>query len=106
MTIRRSRAVAVDARRADRHVLGAPGRRREVHSAVARLVQVARLVERDRLEEDAHRAVDLRAAATQVRSIAAASSPRAGDGDHEARDVAQHARSQLSLWKWPPKPFW
>ncbi len=81
------RAVAVAPRGADRDV----GRRivRRRPQAVARLVEVARRVERDRLEEDAHRAVGARggdAGPQHRRRVVAARRRR----DHEAGDVAQH----------------
>jgi hypothetical protein len=68
-----------------------------------RLVQVALVVERDRLEERDDPAVDGRhrdRAAQQP----AASSPR---GHHQGQpgDVAQRPIA-WSLWKWPPNPFW
>jgi len=45
------------------------------------------------------------AAATHVRSIAAASSGR--DGEARTRPgMSRRAPTALSLWKWPPKPRW
>ena len=45
------------------------------------------------------------AAATQVRSIAAASSARAGQAT-TSPGMSRSTATALSLWKWPPKPFW
>ena len=45
------------------------------------------------------------AAARQVRSIAAASSGRAGDAITRP-GMSRSTPTALSLWKWPPKPFW
>ena len=79
----------------DRHVLVRPLRRRGVRrqpAAVARLVQVTGVVERDRLEEHRHGAVHGgggQAGAQHRRRVL-----RPGrHGDHQAGDVAQHADS-------------
>ena len=94
--------------RHDQHVValaGRAGRRRSARApptsgrvgvrrrpdTVARLVQVARVVERDRLEEHAHRARRRRPPPRSVRSIGAASAGCAGRRDDEPGDVAQHA---------------
>ena len=45
------------------------------------------------------------AAATHVRSIAAASSGRAGDAI-TSPGMSRSTATESSLWKWPPKPFW
>ena len=45
------------------------------------------------------------AAATHVRSIAAASSGRAGDAI-TSPGMSRSTPTALSLWKCPPKPFW
>ncbi len=45
------------------------------------------------------------AAATQVRSIAAASSARAGQAT-TSPGMSRSTPTALSLWKWPPNPFW
>ena len=46
-----------------------------------------------------------RAAAAHVRNIAAASAPVAGDATTRP-GMSRRPPSELSLWKWPPKPFW
>ena len=78
-------AVAVRARRAERDVLG---RRRREPEAVALLVEVAGVVERDRLEERAHAAVDLRRGDARAQHRRRVVGPRRRR-DHEAGDVAQ-----------------
>ena len=78
--------VAVGAGRAERHVAR---RGRREPEAVALLVQIAGVVQRDRLEERAHAAVDLRcgdAGAQHRGGIVRARRRR----DHEPRNVAQH----------------
>ena len=45
------------------------------------------------------------AAATHVRSIAAASAGRAGEATTRP-GMSRSTPSPLSLWKWPPNPFW
>ena len=78
--------VAVRAGRAERHVAR---RRRREPEAVALLVQVAGVVQRDRLEEGADAAVDLRGgdAGAQHRGGIVRTRRRR---DHEPRNVAQH----------------
>ncbi len=43
--------------------------------------------------------------AASVRSIIAASSPRDGQPT-TSPGMSRMAVIELSLWKWPPKPFW
>jgi hypothetical protein len=45
------------------------------------------------------------AMATAPRSMRAASSPRAGAAI-TSPGMSRSAPMLLSLWKWPPKPFW
>jgi hypothetical protein len=47
----------------------------------------------------------VRAAARQVRSIAEASSGRDGEAI-TSPGMSRSAATALSLWKWPPNPFW
>jgi hypothetical protein len=62
------------------------------------------VIERDRLEEDRDGSVTT-AAARQLRSIGAASCAR--DGTAMTRPgMSRSALTALSLWKWPPNPFW
>ena len=78
-------AVAVGASRAERDVPGAGGGEPE---AVALLVEIARVVERDRLEERADAAVDLRRGDAGAQHRGGIVRP-GGRGDHDAGDVAQ-----------------
>ena len=71
---------------ADRHVVVGGDAEPE---PVAVLVEVARVVERDRLEEDAHRAVDLRRRDARPQHRGGIVGPR-GRRDHETGDVAEH----------------
>jgi hypothetical protein len=55
--------------------------------------------------KNAQTAPSTRAAAMQVRSIAAASSPRLGLAMTRP-GMSRSTATELSLWKCPPKPFW
>ena len=63
------------------------------------------MVERDRLEKHRHRAVDhrpprRRSAASRPRPRRAPGRPRTSPG------MSRSTATPLSLWKWPPNPFW
>jgi hypothetical protein len=68
-------------------------------------VQVALVVERDRLEEHDHAPAGLRQrdrSAQHARRVVAARSAIASIEP----GMSRRAPIELSLWKWPPKPFW
>ena len=94
-------AATVRVRRADRHVLRPQGAEPQL---VAVLVQIACVVERDRLEEHADAGVDLR-------RRHAGPEHRGGVLGRAGEAITRPGTSRstpipLSLWKWPPKPFW
>ena len=94
VTIVRSRPSPWVRGRADRHVRVGPAGRAVVRrepAAVAGLVQVGACGRGRSVRGRRTRVPSTAAAARQVRSIAAASSGRAGRGDDQAGDVAQHA---------------
>jgi hypothetical protein len=54
---------------------------------------------------NAHTRPSTFASAIIVRSIVAASSPRLAQPTTRP-GISRSAVIELSLWKWPPKPFW
>ena len=95
-------AVEVRARRADGHVL--VGERRDP-AVVALLVQVARVVQRDRLEEDADRC-RRRAPTRRTSRASRPRRPAAPATRSRGPGMSRSTPTASSLWKCPPKPRW